>query len=215
MPEIWLSDTRRIRHTDGLVVVEYLAADGETWVPEKKPATIQLWPENASVPEYGPDYPEPCGISSYLGTNFAYMQLEFDKDTEEHAWWHFALPPNFDPTKNIKVSVFWKAESKITGDVIWGVSVLGRKECEAWDAALGTEVPVTDATHGTIKHVVKTEITLTSAQHALAADDAVTLELARKAADPCDTLDEDADVVMVKLDIPIDPAILIEGMPPS
>ncbi|MBA7615788.1 hypothetical protein ES703_23074 [subsurface metagenome] len=213
MPTVYLSDTKRVRVVGGLAVVEYYDVGTDTWIAEKKPATIQLWPENASVPGFGGDYPEPCGVSSYYGTNFPYMYLEFDKDTEEHAWWHFALPPNFDPTKNIKVSIFWIAETLIVGDVVWGASVLGREECEAWDDALGTEVEITDTTHGTIKSVVKTEITLTPTEHALAANDAVVLELARKAAADCDSLDEDADVVMVKLDIPIDPAILIESMP--
>lgn len=36
MPDLYLSDTRRIRHTDGLVVLEYLAIDGVTWVPMEK-----------------------------------------------------------------------------------------------------------------------------------------------------------------------------------
>ncbi len=212
MPDLYLSDTRRWRDFgDGTCGIEYY--DGATWIKEKKPATIQLWPENASVPGFGGDYPTPCGVSSYYGTNFPYMYLEFDKAIEEHAWWLFALPPNFDPTKDIKVSIYWIAETLTTGDVVWGVSVKGREECEAWDVALGTEVKRTDTTHGTVKSVVKTEITLTPTEHALAANDAVILELARKAVDGCDNLDEDADVVMVKLDIPINPAILIEEMP--
>jgi len=214
MPDLYLSDTRRIRDFgDGTCGVEYYDVETDTWIPEKKPATIQLWPETASIPGYAGDYPTPCNQASYFGTNFAYGQLEFDKGAAEHAWWQFALPPNFDPTKDIKLSVFWIAETLTEGDVVWGVKVLGRAECEAWDAALGTEVEVVDTTHGTIKSVVKTEITLTPAQHALAANDAVILQLARKAADACDTLDEDADVVMCKLDFAFNPAILIEGMP--
>jgi len=141
------------------------------------------------------------------GQNHPYDQLEYDPDTEEAGWWDFALPKNFDATKDIEVSVYWIAETQTAGDVVWGVSVLGREECEAWDAALGTEVTVIDTTHGTVKSVVKTVITLTPAQHALAANDAVILQLARKAADACDTLTEDADVVMVKVDFAIDPAI--------
>ena len=190
MPDFYLSDTRRLRDFgDGTCGIEYYDVGSATWIKEKKPATIQLWPAAATIPG------------------------EFDPDAEEVGFWDFALPPNFDPTKDIKLSVFWIAETLITGDVIWGVSVLGRHECQAWDAALGTEVEVVDTTHGTIKSVVKTEITLTAAQHALAADDAVILQLARKATDGCDTLNEDADVIMAKLDIAINPAILITGMP--
>jgi len=216
MPDMYLSDTRRIRHTGGLVVVEYYDSGTEEWIAEKKPQTIQLAPVLATIPGVGDGYVDPCYLRLVMGDagqNHPYRQLEYDPDSEEAGWWHFALPPNFDPTQDIKLSVFWIAETLTAGDVVWGVSVLGRKECEAWDAALVTEVKVTDTTHGTIKSVVKTEITLTPAQHALAADDAVILQLARKAADGCDTLTEDADVVMCKLDIAINPAVLIEGMP--
>jgi len=216
MPDLYLSDERRIRDFGGgLCGVEYKDALG-VWIKEKKPATIQLMPATAIIPGVDDGYVPHCTntlVMGGVGQNYPYRQLQFDADIEQAGWWDFALPPNFDPLKDIKVSVFWKAESEIVGDVVWGVSVLGRQECEAWDAALGTEVEVVDTTHGTILSVVKTEITLTPAQHALAANDAVILQLARKAADACDTLTEDADVVMVKLDIPIDPAILIEGMP--
>ncbi|GAH58779.1 unnamed protein product, partial [marine sediment metagenome] len=177
---------------------------------EKKPQTIQLWPASATVPGVGNGYGTPAYshlIMGGAGQNHAYWQIEFDPDAEEVCFWDFALPRNFDATKDIKLSISWIAESEITGDVVWGVSVLGRQECEAWDAALGTEVEVVDTTHGTIKSVVKTEITLTPTQHALAANDGVILQLARKAADACDTLTEDADVVMCKLDFAIDPAI--------
>ena len=214
MPDLYLSDTRRIRVVGGLAVVEYYDFGTVTWIAEKKPATIQLTPQGATIPGVGDGYVTPAYahlIMGGAGQNHPYWQLEFDPDTEEAAWWDFALPPNFDPTQDIKVRVSWIAETLTEGDVVWGVKVLGRQECEAWDAALGTEVVVTDTTHGTIKSVVKTEITLTPAQHALAADDDVILQLARKAAD--DTLAEHADVVMCKLDIAIDPAILIEGMP--
>ncbi|MBA7635414.1 hypothetical protein ES703_43018 [subsurface metagenome] len=217
MPDFYLSDTRRLRDFgDGTCGIEYYDVGSATWIKEKKPATIQLWPAAATIPGVGDGYGTPCYchlIMGGAGQNHAYWQLEFDPDAEEVGFWDFALPPNFDPTKDIKLSVFWIAETLITGDVIWGVSVLGRHECQAWDAALGTEVEVVDTTHGTIKSVVKTEITLTAAQHALAADDAVILQLARKATDGCDTLNEDADVIMAKLDIAINPAILITGMP--
>ena len=217
MPDLYLSDTRRIKDFgDGTCGVEYYDVATDTWIKEKKPQTIQLWPATATIPGVGDGYGTPAYshlIMGGAGQNHPYWQLEYDPDAEEAGWWHFALPPNFDPTQDIKVSVFWIAESEITGDVVWGVSVLGRKECEAWDAALGTEVKVTDTTHGTIKSVVKTVITLTPAQHALAVDDAVILQLARKAADAADTLTEDADVVMAKVDFAIDPAVLIEGMP--
>ncbi len=217
MPDLYLSDARRLRvFDDGHYGFEYLDVDGITWIAEKKPQTIQLGPDSAVIPGVDDGYVPHCTTTLVMGgagQNYPYRQLQFDPDVEQASWWQFALPPNFDPTQDIKLSVFWKAESVIVGDVVWGVSVLGREECQAWDAALGTEVEVVDTTHGTILSVVKTEITLTPAEHALAANDAVILQLARKATDGGDTLTEDADVVMCKLDIAINPAVLIEGMP--
>jgi len=217
MPDLYLSDTRRVRDFgDGTCGIEYYDVATATWIAEKKPLTIQLMPSTSVIPGVGDGYVDPCVrtlVMGGAGQNHPYNQLEYDPDGEEAGWWHFALPPNFDPLQDIKVSVYWIAETQTAGDVVWGVSVLGRQECEAWDTAPGTEVEQVDTTHGTVKSVVKTEITLTPAQHALAADDAVILQLARKAVDACDTLTEDADVVMVKLDIAINPAVLIEGMP--
>lgn len=216
MPELWLSDTRRIRVVGGLAVVEYYDVGTDTWIAEKKPLTIQMAPDLAIIPGVGDGYVAPCTntlVMGGAGQNYPYRQLQFDPDAEQAGWWQFALPPNFDPTQDIIISVFWKAESVTVGDVVWGVSVLGREECQVWDAALGTEVEVVDTTHGTILSVVKTVITLTPAEHALAANDAVMLQLARKALDAADTLTEDADVVMCKLDVAINPAVLIEGMP--
>jgi len=211
MPDVYLSDTRRISDFgDGTCGIEYYDALTAAWIKEKKPATIQLMPSTAVIPGVGDGYVTQCYrrlVMGDAGQNYPYDQLEYDPDTEEAGWWQFALPKNFDHTKDIEVSVYWIAETQTTGDVVWGVSVLGREECQPWDAALGTEVEVVDTTHGTIKSVVKTVITLTPAQHALAANDAVILQLARKAGDGCDTLTEDADVVMAKLDFAIDPAI--------
>ncbi|GAI49487.1 unnamed protein product, partial [marine sediment metagenome] len=129
MPDLYLSDTRRIRHVGGLVVVEYLGADGETWIAEKKPATIQLTPEGAIIPAVANGYGTPCVktlVMGGAGQNHPYYHLEYDPDAEEAGWWHFALPPNFDPTKDIKLSVYWIAETLTEGDVVWGVKVLGQ-----------------------------------------------------------------------------------------
>ncbi|GAH71446.1 unnamed protein product, partial [marine sediment metagenome] len=137
MPDLYLSDTRRVRVVGGLAVVEYYDVGTDTWIPEKKPATIQLTPEGATIPAVANGYGTPCAktlVMGGAGQNHPYNQLEYDPTAEEAGWWHFALSPNFDPTKDIKLSVFWIAESEITGDVVWGVKVLGRQECEAWDA---------------------------------------------------------------------------------
>ncbi len=209
MPDLYLSDTRRIRHTGGLVVVEYF--DDPLWIAEKKPQTLYCDPWAIDITDDGWT---PAGRSAIAGTNFPYSQLEFDAAAEECAFWRAALPPNFDPDEDIIVRVWWKASTAIAGDAVWGISVLGRTEGDDIDAAaLGTEVEGVDTVQGVVEQLTVTTITLTPAQHALAADDMLIIKLARKAADAADDLADDADVVMVKVDIAINPAVLIAGMP--
>jgi len=211
MPDLYLSDTRRIRDVAGLVVVEYYDVGTDTWIPEKKPVTLYCDPWALDIT--GDGWTE-AGRNAIAGTNFPYSQLEYDSGAEECAFWRAALPPNFDPDEDIIVRVWWKATTAIAGDVVWGVSVLGREEGDDIDAAaLGAEVEVVDTVQGVVEQLTVTEITLTPAQHVLAADDMVIIKLARKAADAADDLADDADVVMVACDIAIDPSVLIEGMP--
>ena len=171
-----------------------------------KRETISLSPAWACVPGVGDGYTTPAFLRLVMGgagQNIPYHQIEFDPTTEEAAWWAFALPANFLREQSIKVRVHWIAETAITGDVVLGVSVLGRVEGEVFDAALGTEVEATDTTQDVAGEMTTTEITLTPAQHGLAAKDVVVLQLARKAADAADTLAEDADVVMADLEIAV------------
>lgn len=211
MPDLYLNDTRRIRVVGGLAVVEYYDVGTEAWIPEKKPVTIYCdpWILDTTNDGWTPAFHNPIA-----GTNFPYAQVEYDQTTEECAFWRFALPPNFDATQDIIIRVFWKASTAIAGQVVWGVSVLGRTEGDDINAAaLGTEVEETDIVQAVVEQLTVTTITLTAAQHALAANDMVILKLARKPGDACDDMVDDADVVMVKADIAIDPAILITGMP--
>ena len=212
MPDVYLSDTRRLRDFgDGTCGVEYYDVGTATWIAERKPQTIYCDPWALDITNDGWT---PAAHTGVAGTNFAYAQLEYAPDAEKCAFWRFALPPNFDPTQDIIIRVFWKASTAIAGDVLWGVSVLGRTEGDDINvAALGAEVEVIDTVQGTVEQLTVTVITLTAAQHALAAHDMVILKLARKAADGCDTMADDADVVMVKADVAINPAMLIPGMP--
>lgn len=212
MPDLYLSDTRRIRDFgDGTCGIEYYDVGTATWIKEKKPQTIYCDPWILDITNDGWT---PAAHGAIAGTNFAYAQVEYDAGAEECSFWRGALPPNFDPTQDIIVKVFWKASTAIAGDVVWGVSVLGREEGDDINAAaLGTEVEVVDTVQGVVEQITVTTITLTPAQHALAANDMLILKLARKAADAADDMADDADVVMVKADIAIDPAILITGMP--
>lgn len=212
MPDLYFSDTRRARVVGGLAVVEYYDVGTDTWIAEKKPQTIYGDPwvlDVTAVVGLNPAAHTPVG-----GTNFPYAQLDYTDAQEEYSCWRFALPPNFDPDEDIIIRVFWKSGTAVAGDAVWGVSVLGRTEGDDIAAvAMGVNVQVVDTVPGVVEQLAVAIITLTPAQHALAANDMVILMLTRDGADAADTLAGDAHVVMVKADIAIDPAILITGMP--
>ena len=212
MPDLYLSDTRRIRVVGGLAVVEYYDVGTDTWIAEKKPATISCDPWILDITAVGGL--NPAAHTAVGGTAFPYAQMDYDDTQEEYSAWRFALPPNFDPDEDIVVKVWWKSAGAIVGDAVWGVSVLGRTEGDDINAAaMGVVVQVVDTVQGVVEQLTVTEITLTPAQHALAADDMVILMLTRDGADVADDLIGDAQVVMVKADFAIDPAVLIVGMP--
>ena len=211
MPDFYLSDTKRIRDVGGLVVAEqYDVVLG--WIAEKKPQTIHCDPWILDVTAVAGLTPAAHGAVG--GTAFPYAQMIYTDPQEEYSCWRFALPPNFDPDEDIIIRVFWKSGTAIAGDAVWGVSVLGRTEGDdIAAAAMGVNVQVVDTVPGVVEQLAVAIITLTPAQHVLAANDMVILMLTRDGADAADTLIGDAHVVMVKADIAINPAILIEGMP--
>lgn len=173
-----------------------------------RPAVISLDHQKASLPGFSDGYGTPAGSGSAQGDHHPYWQIEFDQAAEERCWWYFSLPRNFDADKNIKVKVHWKAATAVTGDVVFGTSVLGRVEGEVFDAAMGTEVnSATSTTQDVAGEITTTEIELTPTQHALAAGDVVVLQLARKVAEAGDDLAEDADVVMVEFEYAVDPRV--------
>lgn len=69
------------------------------------------------------------------GTNFPYYVLNFDKDTDESAFWEFIVPDDYDGGI-ITVNIWYKT-TVTTGMVVFEVKVLGREEGETFDAALG------------------------------------------------------------------------------
>ena len=162
----------------------------------------------ASLPGFADGYGTPAGSGSAQGDNHPYWQIEYDKGTEERCWWYFTLPRNFLKQHAVKVKIYWKAASEVTGDVVWAACVLGREEGEDLDVAMGTEVEVTDAVQDVADELTVTEITIPPATHLLEEKDGVVLRVARKAADVADTLDEDADVVWVDFEFARDPNIL-------
>jgi len=146
---------------------------------------VTLLPEEAVLPATGG-----AAVTKTDGTNFSYNTLDFDADTEESAYWVFNLSPDY-AGEDIFVIIRWKSTAT-TGDVKWGLSVLGREEGEVWDAALGTEQTVVSTTADVAGELVYS--TILPFPPNLSPNDTVIVKLARKAADAADTMAADACV---------------------
>lgn len=69
--------------------------------------------------------------------------LAFDSTTEEGAQFKMMIPDEWD-LSTIKFKFFWDAAATASGTVVWGVRAGALSNDDAIDAALGTEVTVTD-----------------------------------------------------------------------
>lgn len=131
------------------------------------------------------------------GTNLQYCHLEFDKDTDESAYWEFIVPGNMG-VGPWTIKVYWLAESETTGDATFDCQYLFVDDSETYDAAL-TNVDGTPLTaDGTAKDVNISTITIPS----VAAAEVGKLCVFRLYRDisAADDFAEDADVVMVKIE---------------
>ena len=81
------------------------------------------------------------------GTNDVdYVVLDFDKDTDEYAFWGPVVTPyNWDGS-TVTATLYWTAAAGSAGQtVVWSIQMASRANDEAIDAAWGTAVAVSDA----------------------------------------------------------------------
>jgi hypothetical protein len=130
------------------------------------------------------------------GTNHTYYALAYDKATDEHAFFNFTVPQDFQ-AGNVTVKVLWIAEAATSGAAVWNVATLGRQAGEAWDAALGSVQSVTSTTNGTAKNL--NAATFTAFNPGWAAGDLVVVKVSRDADHASDTLDADALLICVEV----------------
>jgi hypothetical protein len=121
---------------------------------------------------------------------------DFDPATEEAVGFWTTFGDHWDGG-TIKVKLEWTATGASTFDVVWGVSGRNYADDDPLDAALGTEVEVTDTL------TANDDFDVTDATAAItlagAAGDSVYIQIARKAADGADTLDVDARLKAVHI----------------
>ena len=132
------------------------------------------------------------------GTNFTYYVLDFDKATAESIFAQFKLPPNYSPGDTLEIIIQW-ISTVTSGDVKWGAQILGRTDAEAFDASMSSEDTVTTTTDGTAGNVNTSTIQISSPS--LAAEDVFILKVRRVADDAADTMDADARIIMIGVEL--------------
>jgi len=79
------------------------------------------------------------------GTNVSYWSLDFDKDTDEKAFWSFTMPDSYDDG-NVTVTVYWTTtDTTASSEVQFEVSFSQLTESDAIDGAMGTATEIDDA----------------------------------------------------------------------
>ena len=130
-----------------------------------------------------------------------YYVLDFDASTEEHAFWSFCMPENWDGG-TVNATFYWtNAGGMATETVVWGIAGGSWGDDDAIDAALGTEITVTDTflAQGDL-HISSESSAITIAN--AAAGEWVNIVVARKVGS--DDLTGDARLIAVKLTYTID-----------
>ncbi len=130
------------------------------------------------------------------GSNFDYYVCMFDKDTDQHIFFAFVVPPDYQ-AGNILVNLFWFAGTAITGDVVWNIQTLGRASGETFDAALGSVQAKTQTTAGTAGQVNK--CAFDAFNPGWVAGDVVIVKISRDADNVADDMDDDAIFLLAEI----------------
>ncbi len=130
------------------------------------------------------------------GTNFSYFVLNFDKATDEKAYWMFVVPDQYDGG-NCVFNV-WAKTTVTTGNVMWVIKTVSIADAATFDSALSTSIAfdakAVDGTAGDIFVASKT------ADPGWTAGQLAIIELSRDADNASDTADADVSVVMIEIE---------------
>ena len=128
-----------------------------------------------------------------------YKTLDFDKDTQEHAEWSFAMPGDYGGG-SITAKFYWTAAGTSTNSVVWGLQGICIADDEAIDQAWGTAGTISDANKSTSADL---NISATTSAITLAGTPAggemVQWRAYRKAADASDDLALDAKLIGIQI----------------
>lgn len=148
---------------------------------------VILLPQSALLPSSGA-----AEVIQVDGANVSWKEARFDADTEEQAFWQFAVPDDYDGG-DVKVRVWWKAAA-IIGDVIFSIAHRAVADDAVWDAAPSESAFASDTATGTTETLNKVEQTLSAPW---SPGQVIQMALRRKADDLSDTMLGDAKVLSV------------------
>jgi len=129
------------------------------------------------------------------GTNFSYFVLNFDKATDEKAYWFFIVPEKYDGG-NVVFNV-WCKTTVTTGNVMWVIKTVDVADGATFDTALSTSITFSaktvDGTAGDAFVASKT------ADPGWTAGRLAIVELSRDADNASDTADADVSMLMIEI----------------
>ena len=130
------------------------------------------------------------------GTNQTYYALEYDADSDEAAYWQWAMPDSYDDG-TIDITYYWTAAAN-TNNVVWCFQARGVSAGEAVDAALSASICETGAAPGTTQYLVST--TESAAASNFTKGEEVAFKVFRDADNGSDTMAGDARLLKVKIE---------------
>jgi hypothetical protein len=136
-------------------VAVYAKTDGKLYIKDDAGTETDLTTGGAAVGVYRTIYIDAAAmvprttngaeaLTKEFATNYIMIDyLAYDSSTEEGAQFKLPMPDEWD-RGTIKVKFYWDAAATASGTCVWGISAGSYSDSDAIDAALGTEVTVTD-----------------------------------------------------------------------
>lgn len=128
--------------------------------------------------------------------------MDFDQSTIQYAQFTVTMPKSWDEGA-VKAIFVWRATSS-SGDVIWGLQGVAISDADAYDAAFGTAIEVTDTLNATTALNASAETGSITIGGSPVARDTVVFQVYRNASAGGDTLAATAGLVGIALFYNID-----------
>lgn len=125
----------------------------------------------------------------------------FDKDADEKVQFAIPMPTSWDES-TVTVQFYWTS-SVASGDVVWAAAGIAFGDNDVLDTAVGTAQSVTDGSNGAGDLNISSATSAITIGGSPAAGDLVVFQVTRDADNGSDTLDGDAKLIAVKVNITI------------